>query len=61
VIETVIRRMETGMERWGLSVPSNDEAEEKTELALMFDDPEFQHGPEGPPNSAAGAEERLQA
>ena len=61
VIETVIRRMEAGMARWGVPVPSNDEAEEKTELALMFDDPEFQHGPEGPPNGAVGAEERLQA
>ena len=61
VIETVIRRMEAGMERWGVPVPSNDEAEEKTELALVLDDPEFQHGPEGPPNGAANAEERVQA
>jgi hypothetical protein len=49
------------MARWGVDVPSNDEAEEKTELALMFDDPEFQHGPEGPPHGAASAEERMQA
>jgi polyphosphate kinase 2 (PPK2 family) len=61
VIETVIRRMEAGMERWGLDVPPNDEAEEKTELALMLDDPEFQHGPDGPPNGAAGAAERMEA
>jgi len=53
--------MEAGMERWGVPVPSNDEAEEKTELALVLDDPEFQHGPEGPPNGAANAEERVQA
>jgi hypothetical protein len=61
VIETVIGRMEAGMERWGVPVPSNDEEEEKTELALMFDDAEFQHGPEGPPNGAVGADERAQA
>ena len=47
VIETVIRRMEEGMARWGVFVPLNDEEEEKTELALVFDDPEFQHGPGG--------------
>ena len=61
VIETVIRRMEAGMALWGVPVPSYDEDEEKTELALMFDDAEFQHGPEGPPNGAVAAEERLQA
>jgi polyphosphate kinase 2 (PPK2 family) len=61
VIETVIGRMEAGMERWGIDVPSNDEAEEKTELALMLDDPEFQHGPDVPPNGAAGAEARVEA
>jgi hypothetical protein len=61
VIETVIRRMEAGMARWGMSVPPNDEAEEQTELALMLDDPEFQHGPDSPPNGAIGVEERLQA
>jgi hypothetical protein len=27
----------------------------------MFDDAEFQHGPEGPPNGAVGADERAQA
>ncbi len=53
VIETVIRRMEEGMARWGVPVPPYDAAEEQTELALMFDDPEFQHGPEGPPNGSA--------
>ena len=42
-IETVIRRMEVGMERWGIPVPSHDPAEEKKELALVADDAEF-HG-----------------
>ena len=46
VIETVIRHMEAGMERWGVPVPHSDD-EEKTELALSFDDAEFQHGPDG--------------
>ena len=41
VIETVIRRMEEGMERWGVSVPPRGAEEEKTELALVFDDAEF--------------------
>jgi polyphosphate kinase 2 (PPK2 family) len=54
VIETVIRRMEDGMARWGVPVPSHDVDEQETELALMLDDPEFQHGP-------GGAEERLEA
>ena len=44
VIETVIRHMEAGMERWGVPVPRSDD-EETTELALSFDDAEFQHGP----------------
>ena len=44
VIETVIRRMEEGMARWGVPVPPHDAAEEKTELALVFDDAEFQPG-----------------
>ena len=44
VIETVIRHMEAGMERWGVPVPHSDD-EEKTELALSFDDAEFQHDP----------------
>jgi polyphosphate kinase 2 (PPK2 family) len=39
VIETVIRRMEEGMARWGVIVPSaEDEEERKTELALAVDD-----------------------
>jgi hypothetical protein len=40
VIETVIRRMEEGMERWGVPVP-HGAGEEETELALVFDDAEF--------------------
>jgi polyphosphate kinase 2 (PPK2 family) len=46
VIETVIRHMEEGMARWGIPVPARDD-EEKTELALSFDDAEFQNGPDG--------------
>jgi AMP-polyphosphate phosphotransferase len=43
VIETVIRRMEEGMARWGIEVPSNDDEEEqRTQAALAFDDAEFQ-------------------
>jgi len=77
VIETVIRRMEEGMARWGVPVPPRDAAEEKTELALVLDDPEFQlgpdsapepdgpDGPDGPDRSAgageAGSPERLEA
>ena len=77
VIETVIRRMEEGMARWGVPVPPHDAAEEKTELALVFDDAEFQPDPDALSNGAAGsgtgsdgdadadagshAEERLQA
>jgi len=64
VIETVIRRMEQGMERWGIPVPPHDAAEEKTELALVFDDAEFQPDVDGP-NGAAGSqdqdEERIEA
>ena len=64
VIETVIRRMEQGMERWGIPVPPHDAAEEKTELALVFDDAEFQPDGDGP-NGAAGSqdqdEERIEA
>ena len=41
VIETVIRRMEQGMHRWGIPVPRHDAAEEETELALVYDDAEF--------------------
>jgi AMP-polyphosphate phosphotransferase len=64
VIETVIERMEEGMARWGVSVPLYDEAGEQTELALMLDDPEFQHGPTGPSNgstSSSTSAERVQA
>ena len=71
VIETVIRRMEEGMARWGIPVPPHDAAEEKTELALVFDDAEFQQEPDAPPNGSSGSapttgattgtEERLQA
>jgi AMP-polyphosphate phosphotransferase len=50
VIETVIRHMEEGMVRWGVPVPASDD--EKTELALSFDDAEFQHDPAG---AGAGA------
>jgi len=57
----VIRHMEAGMERWGVPVPHGVD-EEKTELALSFDDAEFQHdptstGPTGPTgaNGASGA------
>ncbi len=64
VIETVIRRMEQGMERWGIPVPPHDAAEEKTELALVFDDAEFQPDPDGP-NGSIGSqdqdEERVEA
>jgi polyphosphate kinase 2 (PPK2 family) len=47
VIETVIRRMEEGMARWEVEVPSaDDEEEERTQAALAFDDAEFQPDPE---------------
>jgi polyphosphate kinase 2 (PPK2 family) len=43
VIETVIRRMEDGMARWGVVLPSSDDEEEqRTQAALAFDDAEFQ-------------------
>jgi polyphosphate kinase 2 (PPK2 family) len=45
VIETVIRRMEAGMERWGVPVPAHDASEEKTELALVLDDAEVPRDP----------------
>jgi polyphosphate kinase 2 (PPK2 family) len=53
VIETVIRRMEQGMRRWGVPVPSRQAEDEKTELALVADDAEYQPDPE-----AAAARER---
>ena len=40
VIETVIRRLEAGMRRWGVPVPATDEAEIRTEIALAADDAE---------------------
>jgi polyphosphate kinase 2 (PPK2 family) len=55
VIETVIRRMEEGMARWGVSVPSHDAAGEETELALVFDDAEFITEPEGPAAAMGGS------
>ena len=54
VIETVIRHMEAGMERWGVPVPHGDD-EEKTELALSFDDAEFQQDPASVGSNGAGA------
>jgi hypothetical protein len=42
------------MERWGVPVPHSDE-EEATELALSFDDAEFQHGPSTVGSGAAGS------
>jgi hypothetical protein len=43
VIETVIRRVEAGMARLGIVVPSSDdEAEQQTELALGADDADSQ-------------------
>ena len=57
VIETVIRRMEQGMERWGIPVPPHDAAEEKTELALVFDDAEFQPDLDAP-NGGAGSRDQ---
>jgi polyphosphate kinase 2 (PPK2 family) len=55
VMETVIRRMEAGMERWGVPVPPHDAAEEKTELALVVDDAEFQPDMDAPNGVAASA------
>ena len=61
VIETVIRHMEAGMERWGVPVPHSDD-EEETELALSFDDAEFQHDPASiGSNGADGAGDRVGA
>jgi len=55
------------MERWGVPVPHSDD-EEQTELALSFDDAEFQHDPAtvgsngtGDPAGAGGAAEHLSA
>jgi polyphosphate kinase 2 (PPK2 family) len=41
VIETVIRRLESGMARWNVDVPAHDSEQQKTELALAFDDADF--------------------
>jgi hypothetical protein len=54
VIETVIRRMEQGMRRWGVPVPPRDAAEEMTELALVYDDAEFGSDTDG--SAADGAD-----
>jgi polyphosphate kinase 2 (PPK2 family) len=55
VIETVIRRMEQGMRRWGVPVPPRDATEEKTELALVYDDAEFGSDSDGSsPDGADG-------
>jgi AMP-polyphosphate phosphotransferase len=54
-IETVIRRMEEGMERWGIPVPPHDAAEERTELALAFDDAEFANDPDPANGSSDGS------
>jgi hypothetical protein len=56
VIETVIRRMEQGMRRWGVPVPSDDAIDEQTELALVVDDAEYQPDPDHP-SQAHGTEE----
>ena len=45
VIETVIRRMEQGMRRWGIQVPTYEAEVEETELALVIDDAEYQPDP----------------
>ena len=58
VIETVIHRMEEGMERWGVVVPPRGAEEERTELALVFDDAEFGADPAA---QDAGAQERMKA
>ena len=57
VIEKVIERIEAGMERWGVAVPSrNDEEQLKTERALAFDDAEFQPDPAPAPALTPDAE-----
>jgi polyphosphate kinase 2 (PPK2 family) len=58
VIETVIKRLEAGMERWGIEVPPENEEQRKTELALAADDAEYQPDPaheHGSTNSHAPA------
>jgi polyphosphate kinase 2 (PPK2 family) len=59
VIETVIRRMEQGMQRWGVLVPSHEAEVEETELALVIDDAEYQPDPgaaAGGDHNGSGAE-----
>jgi hypothetical protein len=46
--------MEAGMERWGVPVPRSDD-EEKTELALSFDDAEFQQDPASAASNGASS------
>ena len=53
VIETGIRHMEEGMERWGIPVPHGED-EETTELELAFDDADF-NGPGGGSNGSNGS------
>jgi AMP-polyphosphate phosphotransferase len=53
VIETVIRRMEQGMQRWGVLVPSYEAEVEETELALVIDDAEYQPDPGAAAGGAA--------
>jgi polyphosphate kinase 2 (PPK2 family) len=55
VIETVIRRMEEGMERWGVPVPPHGAEEERTELALVFDDAEFVGDAASPSSSSTSS------
>ena len=68
VIETVIRRMEAGHGALGCLRAGQDEEQQKTELALAFDDAEFTTGPtaDGDPrpsaaNRAAEQAERMEA
>jgi hypothetical protein len=54
VIETVIRRMEAGMERWGIKLPSGDDEEQhQTELALAADDADSPADPSTPEDTTA--------
>ncbi len=55
VIETVIRRMEQGMRRWGIQVPSHEAEDEETELALVIDDAEYQPDPVAAAAAAAAS------
>jgi AMP-polyphosphate phosphotransferase len=55
VIETVIRRMEQGMRRWGVLVPSHEAEVEETELALVIDDAEYQPDPVAAAAAAAAS------